>query len=65
MDQDYIDIETHVRHAQELRSQAMAELISAALRKFKKLFKNLQYPEMPRTAVAEKSSAYMKVQYLP
>jgi hypothetical protein len=65
MDQDYIDIEAHVRHARQLRNQAMADLISAGLRKCKALLTTLPHQGRPEKAGADKAAAFMKVQYLP
>jgi hypothetical protein len=65
MDQNYIDIETCIRNAQKLRSQAMGELISSGLNRFKRFLTRFQYPGTPKNMSAATPSAYIALQDLP
>jgi hypothetical protein len=65
MDQNYIDIAAHVENAKRLRSQALAEFISAGLAGLKRFLTVIQYPKMPRNTVVTNRSAYMDPQYFP
>lgn len=65
MDQNYIDIETRIRNAQKLRSQAMGELISSGLERLKQFLMRFQYPGTARNMSGATPSAYIALQDLP
>ncbi len=65
MDQNYIDIEAHIRNAQKHRSEAMGELISSGLERFKRFLTRFQAPGTTRNMSGAKPSAFIALQDLP
>lgn len=57
MEQQYIDVEAHIRRAQEQRAQAQAELLSAGWKKCVHAVKNLAHRRLHAHIVASRSSA--------
>jgi hypothetical protein len=65
MEQSYIDMEARIRFAQQQRSVALGNLISAVVSKCKRLFASIQYPRSAQHGAAARSSALIGYPYLP
>ena len=53
MEHRYVDIQAHIRHANQMRSDALGELISAGWKKFAQFVKSLMHFSTPAGEVAE------------
>lgn len=56
MEYSYVDIEANIRHAHELRAQAMADFLSAVFKKGTQWFKALIQHKVNHAGVAPRSS---------
>lgn len=56
MEYRYIDIEAHIRHAQELRAEALAEILSAGWNTCMQWFKGLAQRQLHKNIAAARSS---------
>ncbi len=53
MEHSYVDIQAHIRHANQMRSDAMGELISAGWKKLALFVQSLMQFSAPAGEVAE------------
>ena len=65
MDQNYIDIDAHIRRAQKLRSEAMGVLISSGLDRCKQFLVRFQYSGPARNTSGASPSAFAALQDRP
>lgn len=56
MEYQYTDIEAHIRRANQLRSEALAEILSVGFHKFVQFFKGLAMRQFQKSVVAARSS---------
>jgi len=56
MEYQYSDIEAHIRRAEQLRSEALAEILSAGLHKCVQFFKGLVQRQFHKSVVAARTS---------
>lgn len=57
MEYQYSDIEAHIRRAQEMRAQALSELLSAGWNTCVAFFKGLAQRKLHKNIVAARSTA--------